>query len=190
MVIKIFIAGDLHIPARAVMLHPDFQMILEQEKWDYIILTGDLTTEEVLNRFYEYVKSSERVLACRGNVDQVELPLEIRTEINGIPIGVFHGIGISPRGDIKQLKRYAEEKQIRILCTGHSHQTLLYSDSNHLILNPGTSTGATGGSSWSVDTGLITLEIDDENKSIIVMLYQMNQRNKMKSEKQIINLEK
>lgn len=190
MVVKIFIAGDLHIPARAVMLHPDFQAILEHEKWDYIILTGDLTTEEVLKSFYEYVESPERILACRGNVDQINLPIEIKTEINGIAIGVFHGMGISPRGDIKQLKRLANELQVRILFTGHSHQTLLYSDKDHLILNPGTSTGATGGSSWTVDTGIITMEMDEKNNLVAVTLYQINQRNKLKYEKQTIKIEK
>ncbi|NHJ33192.1 MAG: YfcE family phosphodiesterase, partial [Asgard group archaeon] len=85
-------------------------------------------------------------------------------EIYNIKFGVFHGTGIYPRGDAAQLKQVAEEMNVDVLLTGHSHLKLVHNDKEHLILNPGTSSGASGGSSWTVDTGLIILTILPERK--------------------------
>ncbi|MBN1328038.1 MAG: YfcE family phosphodiesterase [Candidatus Heimdallarchaeota archaeon] len=155
----IFIAGDLHIPSRATMLHPSFQVILESRKWDYIVLTGDYTIPSVVKHFELYLKNKENLIACRGNMDQFSLPDKPTFNINGINFGVYHGTDISPRGDIKQLKKIAKELGVLVLFTGHSHKSQLYYDEENIILNPGTSSGASGGSSWTVDTGIITITL-------------------------------
>jgi len=71
MPVRIFVAGDLHIPSRATMIHPKFQDILKSEKWDYIVITGDITIPEVLNRYIQHVKDSKNLVVCRGNMDQM-----------------------------------------------------------------------------------------------------------------------
>lgn len=162
MVSKIFIAGDLHIPSRATMLHPKFQAILQGESWDYIVLTGDLTTSKVLTKFQRFLSDSNNLIACKGNMDKLSLPVRPTFIVEGIPFGVFHGTGIYPRGDISQLKVIAREMQVKVLCTGHSHQTFVHKDEDHLILNPGTATGASGGSSWTVDTGVMILTVSSQ----------------------------
>ncbi|MCK5045194.1 MAG: YfcE family phosphodiesterase [Candidatus Heimdallarchaeota archaeon] len=159
MPVRIFVAGDLHIPSRGTMLHPKFQAILKSEKWDYIVLTGDLTIPKVLDCYIQHVKDPKNLVVCRGNMDQIYLPEKPVFEINKIRLGVFHGTGIYPRGDVVQLKQVAEEMNVNILFTGHSHLMTIHSDKEHLILNPGTSSGASGGSSWTVDTGIIILTI-------------------------------
>ena len=159
MPVRIFVAGDLHIPSRGTMLHPKFLDILKSEKWDYIVLTGDLTIQKVLDYYIQHVRDPKNLVVCRGNMDQIYLPEKPVFIVNNIRFGVFHGTGIYPRGDVAQLKEVAAEMNVRVLITGHSHLRLISEDKEHLILNPGTSSGASGGSSWTVDTGIIVLTI-------------------------------
>lgn len=186
MSVSIFVAGDLHIPSRAVMLHPKFQLLLEQQKWDYIVLTGDLTTPEVLQQFKPHLKNSKGLIVCRGNMDIFALPERPVFEVNKIRMGVYHGMGISPRGNITQMKDLAKKMKVRILFTGHSHQQQIHIDPEHIILNPGTSTGASGGSSWTVDTGIIILNFIEEE--IIIESYLINLKGKIRSKKQKVTL--
>ena len=184
----IFVAGDLHIPSRATMLHPKFAEILYTRKWDYIVLTGDLTQISVLEYFKGYVKDSNNLVACRGNMDIIPLPVYPTFDIKGIRFGVFHGTGIHPRGDVKQLKQVANEKNVKILFSGHSHQTQFHIDKVHVLLNPGTSTGASGGTSWTVNTGIMVLNIYN-NKEINLEHYFISKLGKLKQQSQIITLQ-
>lgn len=180
MSIKIFVAGDLHIPSRATMLHPKFQIILENEKWDYIVLTGDYTIPEVMDSFKPHVKKTQNFIACQGNMDRFPLPERPTFEIYDIRMGAFHGTGIYPRGDIDQLKKIANEMNVQVLITGHSHKIIFYFDKEHIILNPGTSSGASGGSSWSVDIGIFSIEVIT-SKELIIELFELTARSKLRS---------
>ncbi len=186
--VKIFIAGDLHIPSRAAMLHPDFESVLLQQEWDYIVLTGDLTTPSVLHRFEKLARSPKKLIVARGNMDQMTLPLKPTFEIGSLRLGAFHGTDVNPRGDILQLKNVAKEMGVRILFTGHSHKTSIHFDDEHIILNPGTSTGASGGTSWSVDTALITMEISLDKYVILINWLKINKNGKLEIERLTINL--
>lgn len=179
MSVKIFVTGDLHIPSRSTMLHPKFQSIIEREKWDYIVLTGDLTIAEVLIWFKTYLSPTGKLVACRGNMDKINLPLKPRFKIKDLSFGAFHGTDISPRGDIKQLKQVANEMKVQVLFTGHSHQSFIYSDEEHLIINPGTGTGASGGTSWSVDTAVMKMCYNPETKEIDLNWYRINEKGKL-----------
>lgn len=178
---SIFVAGDLHIPSRATMLHPKFQFHLENQKWDYIVLTGDLTTPKVLEFFKKHIKNPSNLIACRGNMDKFALPEKPVFEINKLKMGAYHGMGVHPRGNISQLKEIASDMKVKILFTGHSHKKLLHIDNEHIILNPGTSTGASGGSDWTVDTGIIILNI--EKDELIIKFYSIDSRGKIKEKK-------
>lgn len=183
MPVRILVVGDLHIPSRATMLHPKFQAIMKSEKWDYIVNTGDITIPEVLDRYIPHVKNPKNLVVCRGNMDMMLLPERPVFEVHGIRIGVYHGTGIYPRGDVHQLKQIAEEMNVNILLTGHSHLRLIHEDEEHLILNPGTSSGASGGSSWTVDTGIIILTISSED-SLEIESYYLSNKGKLKHRKE------
>lgn len=188
MTVKIFVAGDLHIPSRSTMLHPNFQSIIESDKWDYIVLTGDLTIFDVIKWFKKYLAKNGKVVACRGNMDQFNLPLKPRFEINGVTFGVFHGTDISPRGDITQLKQVADDMNVRVLFTGHSHQSIIHHDKKHLIINPGTGTGASGGSSWSVDTACVSIEYCSDSKEVSLIWYRITDNGKLSLKSSIYQL--
>ena len=133
-------------------------------------------------------KDSKNLVVCRGNMDQMFLPEKPVFEVNNIRLGVFHGTGIYPRGDVAQLKQVAAAMNVDVLLTGHSHLKLIHSDKEHLILNPGTSSGASGGSSWAVDIGIFVLTIFLEMK-ISIDSYFLSKRGKLvhKNESKIID---
>jgi hypothetical protein len=60
---------------------------------------------------------------------------------------------------------------------------LIHSDKDHLILNPGTSSGASGGSSWAVDTGIIILTLSSERK-ISIDSYKLSNKGKLVHKKE------
>nr|NHJ85500.1 YfcE family phosphodiesterase [Asgard group archaeon] len=154
----------------------------KKEKWDYIVLTGDLTIIDVLTSFQQYLKNPNNLIACRGNMDQIALPEAPVFVANGIKFGVYHGTGIYPRGDILQLKQIAFDMDVSVLLTGHSHMSFVHVDDEHMIINPGTGSGASGGSSWSVDIGSAIVELKN-NDEIICELLLINRRGKLANDK-------
>ncbi|TFF85248.1 YfcE family phosphodiesterase [Candidatus Heimdallarchaeota archaeon] len=181
MVEKLFIAGDFHIPTRAKRFPEPFKKILSKEKWNYIVITGDLVQKEVLERFEPHLASNGKLIACQGNMDRFELPLFPTFTINSIKFGAYHGMNISPRDDVEQLKEVAAKMDVRVLFVGHSHKQLIYEDEEHIILNPGTATGASGGSSWFIDQGIMTISVDVEYKTLTVKSYLLNSHQKLQS---------
>jgi putative phosphoesterase len=181
MVEKLFIAGDFHIPTRARQLPEPFKKILSKEKWNYIIITGDLVQKEVLERFKPHLDSNGKLIACQGNMDAFELPLFPTFSINSIKFGAYHGMNISPRDDVEQLKEVARKMAVRVLFVGHSHKQLIYEDEEHIILNPGTATGASGGSSWFIDQGIMTVTVDIKKSTLEVKSYLLDNHHKLQS---------
>ncbi|MHA1213272.1 MAG: metallophosphoesterase family protein [Candidatus Heimdallarchaeota archaeon] len=108
------------------------------------------------------------------------MPNKPTFEVQGIRFGVYHGTDIHPRADIRQLKTIADDLQVKVLFNGHSHKTLVYNDDTHILLNPGTSTGASGGSSWTVDTGIITVALTQDE--LMIDLFVITEKRKMRKE--------
>jgi putative phosphoesterase len=183
MSVNIFVTGDLHIPSRSTILHPIFHEILKQEKWNYIVLTGDLTAIEVFVWFKQFLSPKGKIIAFKGNMDSFQLPLKPVFTINNTNFGVYHGTGIYPRGNVTQLKEIAKQMKVDVLFTGHSHQTLVHKDDEHIILNPGTGTGASGGDSWTVDTAIMTLEFSPSTKDLVLNWYKLNRKGNLTNEK-------
>ena len=100
-----------------------------------------------------------------------------------ISIGLTHGSQIRPRGDHIQLEKFAIEKKINVLVSGHTHKEEVFLTTNGtLLINPGSATGA-----WSfVASGIpsfILLNIYESNKEIHVNLFQVQ-----KNSRELINL--
>jgi len=132
------IIGDFHIPLRAKKI-PGW--ILERID-DFIIATGDFTRKHVLDELKQYGK----VVAVRGNMDEFELPPVQQLEIEGKRVVVVHGHQVYPRGDYDQLHEIAREFKADVLIHGHTHKYDVKYYRGILMLNPGTATGAWGGS--------------------------------------------
>ncbi len=155
---KIVLIGDFHIPARREKI-PDWILnVLKDENPNLILCTGDLESEAILNKLKEISKT----VCVRGNMDWLDLPEHETIDVGGIRIGLIHGTGIYPRGDIHQLDEYADRMGANILVHGHTHRldVLLYN--NRLFLNPGTATGSWGGATSGEPESFIILDISDK----------------------------
>ena len=111
---------------------------------------------------------------------RLELVLTPKTTIS---IGLTHGSQIRPRGDHIQLEKFAEEKKINILVSGHTHKEEVFLTKNGILLiNPGSATGA-----WSFvasgNPSFVLLKINENNKEIHINLFQIQ-----KNSKELINL--
>ncbi len=130
------VISDTHIPERAPHI-PD--MVLNTFKnADMILHAGDLTTLEVK----EELESLAPTYCVQGNMDRLSglnLPKSKVCELEGIKIGLNHG-EVYPRGDTLQLKYIAQELEVDVLISGHTHWAFIKEVDGILMLNPGSAT--------------------------------------------------
>lgn len=160
----IVVISDTHIPDRALRI-PD-EIIPFLKRSEIVVHAGDLTDEEVLRE----LKSFSEVIAVRGNMDYLPLPREKTFKIDDVTFGVYHGHGIYPRGDRRQLSEIALDMGVDVLITGHTHRPDVYKG-EVLILNPGSATGAWGGGGGSGIPSFMVLDV--EGRSLKVDLYEL-----------------
>ena len=147
--------GDFHVPRRAREVPKRFLDKLGSERPDLILSQGDFTREDSLRALEQYGK----VIAVRGNMEEFDLPLWQTTEAEGIKIGVIHGAGIEPRGDVKQLIDIAKKLGVKILVNGHTHERKVLFQNGILLVNPGSATGAVSGEGKLGEPSFMVMEI-------------------------------
>lgn len=164
---KIVVLSDTHIPERASKI-PD-EIVPFLRNCNLIVHAGDLTDEIVLNQ----LKSFGDLIAVKGNMDYLSLPRQEIFDVEGIRFGVYHGQGVYPRGDRKRLTEIALNLGVDVLITGHTHRSDVHKG-EVLILNPGSATGAWGGSSAGGNPSFMVLDVEDGE--ITVDLYEIKDR--------------
>ena len=164
---RILVLSDTHIPERASKI-PD-EIIPFLKDCDQIVHAGDLTDEIVLNQ----LKSFGDLIVVKGNMDYLDLPRQRLFDVEGIRFGVYHGHGIHPRGDRKQLTEIALNLGVDVLLTGHTHRFDVYKG-DVLILNPGSATGAWGGEGGTGVPSFMVLNV--EEGGITVDLYEIKEK--------------
>lgn len=168
----IVVISDTHIPDRALKIPDEILPFLEEA--ELIVHAGDLTDEKVLME----LKSFGDVIVVRGNMDYLHLPRQEKFEIGKLTFGVYHGHGIYPRGDRRQLSEIALDMGVDVLITGHTHRPDVYKG-KVLILNPGSLTGAWGGGGGSGIPSFMVLNV--KARSLKVDLYELSDRIDVKS---------
>lgn len=156
----ISVIGDFHIPERADGITKEFIPSLKNS--ELILCTGDLIDPAVL----EELRSYAEVKAVRGNMDYVDLPLELTFETGGIKFGLFHGMGIHPRGNREKLALKALELGVQALVSGHTHRLAVEKVGNIILLNPGSATGAESGEGIIPKPSFLTLTIGQKALNI------------------------
>ncbi len=144
-VYRILVIGDTHIPDRASAVDPRVRSDIESDKpYDVVVFTGDFTSENVV----AWVEGlGKDVYYVQGNMDYLDLPKTQKFVLAGIKMGVHHGDGVYPRGNIRQLSRIAKELDVNLLFSGHTHSPFIKLDEENMVLhvNPGSLTGVWGG---------------------------------------------
>ncbi len=178
---KILLIGDTHIPSRAKEIDQRITEKIRSEGVDYLLCTGDLTDESVID-FYRDICSDCSLHVVSGNMDHLPLRRKDEIEVGNLRIGLIHGDGIYPRGDVKKLSDVAERMDVDILVSGHTHRPMIeevrIGMKKVLLLNPGSATGAWGGSSSGGKPSFIILEVDDEH--IRIRLFELDKELKEK----------
>ncbi|MCC6042311.1 MAG: YfcE family phosphodiesterase [Candidatus Verstraetearchaeota archaeon] len=158
--------GDFHIPERADWVPRELEDEVGRRDYDVVFCTGDLTSEDVLT----WLKGlASEVYVVRGNMDYLRLPVQVTVTIEGLRVGVHHGSGVHPRGDVAKLALKAEQLGVEVLVTGHTHypQVALVRERGVVIVNPGSATGVWGGDARaSLTPSFATMEVS--GRSLVV----------------------
>ncbi|MFB6159338.1 MAG: YfcE family phosphodiesterase [Candidatus Nanohalobium sp.] len=159
----IAVVSDSHVPSRAEKIPAEFRE--KMKKADLTVHAGDFAEREVYNSIDEYGD----LVAVKGNCDFFDLPNSRTFEREETEFGVYHGTGITPRGDHDTLQKIAtEDLEVDVLITGHTHQEEITVLENCVILNPGSCTGVGGGSAR--ESSPTMMEINTEKEKLHVKL--------------------
>ncbi len=132
---KILVFSDLHIPSRLKAF--SYEKIKSYIKdIDIIFGLGDYDTQSGLNDLYSFGKD---VYAVYGNMDSDDiknnLSEKIELNIEGFNIGLIHGWGAPWGLREKLLKQF--DKNINLICYGHTHSSFFDKQNNVYFFNPG-----------------------------------------------------
>lgn len=154
----IAVISDSHVPERSPGI-PD-QILKKIEEADRVVHCGDLETKEV---YRELKQLNQEVVVVKGNCDFFDLPNSEIFSQDNLKFGVYHGTGISPRGDTETLLDIAENKlEVDVLFNGHTHQEEIYESQGTVLLNPGSCTGVGGGSASSSNPTMMVVETEQD----------------------------
>ncbi|MDF2956671.1 MAG: putative phosphodiesterase [Candidatus Alkanophagales archaeon MCA70_species_1] len=173
--VRLLVIGDTHIPSRAKKIDDVIVERIMSGGTSQVFCTGDLTDEKLLDFYAEFGE----LHVVRGNMDYLNLKKWDVAEIEGLKIGLIHGDGIYPRGNVKELCRIAETLAVDVLISGHTHrpQVLmrgLAGGKKVLLLNPGSATGVWGGGGGSGKPSFMFLDVS--RRSCIVHLFELEGR--------------
>ncbi len=167
---KVFLViGDIHVPDRVAEIPRQVKSFIESSQFDFVLSTGDLTSQEVLL----WMKTIAPLKVVKGNMDYLPLPERETLQFHKFKIGLTHGSGIWPRGDVNQLLKMAKSMNVNVFISGHTHHPNVSLKENVLLLNPGSLTGAWGGSSCRSTPSLITLTMS--GKDVTAALYTLEE---------------
>jgi putative phosphoesterase len=159
--------GDAHIPSRRDSIPPDFYDHIESAVYDLALVTGDLVREQAMRDAMPDIPKSLIVI---GNMDYgSSYRHHERIQIDDFDFLLLHGTQLRPRGSNKQLLEIVEEVGADAAIHGHTHKSAIDLLNGKLLLNPGTVSGATGGSFGRTDASFIELEII--SNSLLVKLH-------------------
>ena len=138
---RIAVLSDIHIPTR-MQKFPLTQVRPYLHQADVIFGLGDYVSQSALDHLYGFDKE---VYAIVGNMDQPiirqSLPVKQFIQIENLTIGIIHGWGAPYflREKIwKELtKNGKSEKQIDLICYGHTHSTYWGMVNGVQFFNPG-----------------------------------------------------
>ncbi|MEM1658554.1 MAG: YfcE family phosphodiesterase [Candidatus Jordarchaeales archaeon] len=178
----VLVLGDTHIPDRVTEIPRKLKSFIESESFDLVLSTGDLTSQEVLS----WMKKIAPLKVVRGNMDYLPLPEKEVLHLPPVKIGLVHGTGIWPRGDTMQLLKVAETLGTKILISGHTHHPDVKLAKNTLLLNPGSATGAWGGSSdWGLPS-VMTLTLSESEIKVVFFLLE---RGELKKKEEVFKIQ-
>ena len=134
---KIGIISDTHNVLRE-------EVITELKSCDYILHAGDFVSEDI----YKQLQSLGKMIAVKGNNDQLDLEGSVFFKIGGYIFYMTHILG--------------ERKDVDFYIYGHSHKYASYQENKTHYLNP----GSCGRKRFSLPLTYMILYIDDNGYKV------------------------
>ncbi len=168
---KVLVFGDTHMPTRTSSIPSEFFQHIAATNYDLALVTGDLVREADMRKA---LPPLPRTVMVRGNMDYSSSSESFHRELflEALNILLIHGTQLRPRGNIEQLWEIADNIGADIAIHGHSHNAAIDLHKSKLFLNPGTLSGASGGSGGRTDASF--MELDLKKKAVDVVLFKTN----------------
>lgn len=139
----VLLIGDFHIPYCVPDIPQVFKELLNTDKIRTILCTGNLGSEEVIDRLRQITSN---IFIVKGDMDQniksVDLPEHQVMQIGQFKIGLIHGHQLIPNGDQDSLSAYLRKLDVDILVSGSTHKNEIFQACSKFFVNPGSATGA------------------------------------------------
>lgn len=127
----IAVVADTHVPDRADRVPDALFAALEDNAVDRILHAGDITEQQVLDRFEEVAP----VLAVKGNGDiGLDLPATVVETFEDVTVAMRH------RPGTVDLAAFADEHGADIVVHGHTHAATIREEAGVTVVNPGSPT--------------------------------------------------
>jgi len=163
---RVLILGDTHIPSRRDSIPDEFYHYIKDSQYDMTLITGDLVRESDMRAV---LPPLSRSFIVTGNMDfGSSYNFHEQIQIDCFNILLLHGTQLRPRGNIEQLWEILQHINGDVAVHGHTHRTAIDLYKDRLFLNPGTITGATGGSGGRTDASFIELVVNKDQMHVIL----------------------
>ncbi len=145
--------SDTHITEKRGKLSK--KVIEEFNGVDLIIHAGDITQQKVIDE----LETIAPVIAVLGNNDKLDLNETEVIEVENFKIAINHGTKFS--NDFNKLSKLANDLNVNLLITGHTHRPHCEIIDNILFVNPGSSNRPI-----KSDASIAILDINDNQSSV------------------------
>jgi putative phosphoesterase len=156
--------GDTHIPTRRKSIPERFYEHIAKNEYDLALITGDLVREQDMRAALPQLP---RAFIVRGNMDYgLEHNVSEQIQLDKFKILLIHGTQFRPRGGLEDFISILHHVGADVGIHGHTHVAAIELYQNKLFLNPGTISGAAGGSSGRVPASFMELDIRDDEAQV------------------------
>jgi vacuolar protein sorting-associated protein 29 len=163
---RVLILGDMHIPTRRDAIPEEFYNYIKESQYDMTLITGDLVRESDMRAA---LPPLSRCFIVTGNMDfGSSYNFHEQIQVDNFDILLLHGTQLRPRGNIEQLWDILQHIGGDVAVHGHTHRAAIDLYKDKLFLNPGTITGATGGSGGRTDASFIEIAVDRNQMRVIL----------------------
>jgi putative phosphoesterase len=163
---RVLVLGDMHIPSRRDAIPVEFYSHIKNTQYDMTLITGDLVRESDMRAA---LPPLPRCFIVAGNMDFGSLyNFHEQIQVDDFNILLLHGTQLHPRGNIKQLWDILQHIGGDVAVHGHTHMAAIDLYKDKLFLNPGTITGATGGSGGRTDASFIEIIVNKNQMHVIL----------------------
>lgn len=156
--IRVGVLSDTHLtlgdPRIATLLQECRQYFAGAE---LILHAGDIVDPQLLHLL------PQPLVAVRGNLDPMELPMQRIIPVGGKRIGLIHGWGAKYDLEARVLRAFSGE-EVDCIVYGHSHQPACHVVNGILLFNPGSPTDRRNAPFHSL--GILSIDADIQGEII------------------------